>query len=196
MYLYLILSYLIGSIPFSFIIPYILTGRDVRKYGSNNVGTSNAVYTTNLKVGILCLIGDFSKGFFSYYLFSQILNADNLYVSLASLLAVIGHNWSIFLKFKGGKGIATLWGILMAYNPIVGLSFAAISALITFISKYIALGNVLSLLIITIISYFNIFNIDPLLLTIMFIIILPKHIENLVRIVKGQEIKVTERLDN
>jgi glycerol-3-phosphate acyltransferase PlsY len=196
MYLYLILSYLIGSIPFSFIIPYILTGRDVRKYGSKNVGTSNAVYTTNLKVGILCLIGDFSKGFFSYYLFSQILNADNLYVSLASLLAVIGHNWSIFLKFKGGKGIATLWGILMAYNPIVGLSFAAISALITFISKYIALGNVLSLLIITIISYFNIFNIDPLLLTIMFIIILPKHIENLVRIVKGQEIKVTERLDN
>lgn len=128
-------------------------------------------------------------------MFAQILKADNLYVSLAALLAVIGHNWSIFLKFKGGKGIATLWGILMAYNPIVGLSFAAISALITFISKYIALGNVLSLLIITIISYFNIFNIDPLLLTLMFIIILPKHIENLVRIVKGQEIKVTERLD-
>lgn len=128
-------------------------------------------------------------------MFAQILKADNLYVSLAALLAVIGHNWSIFLKFKGGKGIATLWGILMAYNPIVGLSFAAISALITFISKYIALGNVLSLLIITIISYFNIFNIDPLLLTLMFIIILPKHIENLVRIVKGQKIKVTERLD-
>ncbi|OQY10423.1 MAG: acyl-phosphate glycerol 3-phosphate acyltransferase [Marinitoga sp. 4572_148] len=196
MFFYLILAYIIGSVPFSFIFPYFLTGKDVRKYGSKNVGTSNAVYTTNMKVGILCLIGDFSKGYIVYYLFDQILKADNIYVSLASLMVIIGHNWSIFLKFKGGKGIATLWGVLMAYNPVVGLLFAGISATITFITKYIALGNIMSLFIIMILSYFKMFNMNPLLLTFMFLIILPKHIENLVRIAKGTEIKVTERLDD
>ncbi|KAF2956076.1 glycerol-3-phosphate 1-O-acyltransferase PlsY [Marinitoga sp. 38H-ov] len=193
--MYLFLAYIIGSIPFSFIFPYILTGRDVRKYGSKNVGTSNAVYITNLKVGLLCLVGDFSKGFFVYYLFSHILKTENIYVYLASLLVVIGHNWSIFLKFKGGKGIATLLGVLMAYNPIVGLMFAGISAIITYITKYIALGNVVSLFIIMFFSYFKIFNMDPLLLSLMFVIILPKHIENLIRIINKTEIKVTERLD-
>ncbi|HOO75557.1 MAG TPA: glycerol-3-phosphate 1-O-acyltransferase PlsY [Tepiditoga sp.] len=192
--LFLIMAYLVGSIPFSYIIPKLMTGMDVRQYGSKNVGASNAVYTTNFKVGVFCFIGDFFKGFIVYFTAFQIMHLNNFYVILGSLLVIAGHNWSIFLKFKGGKGIATAWGVMAASNPIAGILFFVFSALVTLTTKYIGLGNVVSIFMVYAVSFFDFLRIDTKLIFFIFILILPKHIENFVKIYNGTELKINARL--
>jgi len=109
-------SYIIGSIPFSYIISKLFKGKDIRKFGTKNVGASNVLLVIGLVPGLIALFFDISKGTLAVYLTDKI--TKNITVSLfAGFFTVIGHNWPIFLKFNGGKGIATTIGILLIKSP-------------------------------------------------------------------------------
>lgn len=110
------LSYIIGSIPFSFIIAKLLKGIDIRKLGTKNVGAMNVISIAGIFPGIIALLFDISKGALVVHLTNKI--TGDIGVSLTSgLFTVIGHNWPIFLKLKGGKGVATTIGILLLISP-------------------------------------------------------------------------------
>ncbi len=110
------LSYIIGSIPFSFMIAKLFKGIDIRKLGTKNVGAMNVISVAGIFPGIIALLFDISKGALVVHLTNKI--TEDIGVSLTSgLFTVIGHNWPIFLKFKGGKGVATTIGILLLISP-------------------------------------------------------------------------------
>lgn len=110
------LSYIIGSIPFSFTIAKLFKGIDIRKLGTKNVGAMNIISVAGMFPGIIALLFDISKGALVVHLTNKI--TEDIGVSLTSgLFTVIGHNWPIFLKFKGGKGVATTIGILLLISP-------------------------------------------------------------------------------
>ncbi len=110
------LSYIIGSIPFSFTIAKLFKGIDIRKLGTKNVGAMNIISVAGMFPGIIALLFDISKGALVVHLTNKI--TEDIGVSLTSgLFTIIGHNWPIFLKFKGGKGVATTIGILLLISP-------------------------------------------------------------------------------
>jgi glycerol-3-phosphate acyltransferase PlsY len=113
----IVISYLIGSIPFSHIFPYLLKGHDVRKQGTKNVGASNALIVSGKRAGLLALFGDTSKGII-VVLMARSLGLPDWAVAASALAAIIGHDFSIFLGFKGGKGVATFGGVLIGLDPI------------------------------------------------------------------------------
>ena len=141
----ILLSYLIGSIPFSFIFAKIFTGIDVRKSGTGNVGATNVLVSTGKKrIGLFSVLFDMAKGVSAVYIARLFFGAD-IYAFTAGLFAIIGHDFSIFLRFNGGKGIATTTGAIIALNPFAIwfclLAFIA-SALIT---RYLILSSVVTL---------------------------------------------------
>lgn len=195
-FLSILISYFLGAIPFSYLFPKKIKNKDVRELGSHNVGTSNAVYTSGMKVGLLCLLGDFSKGYFAYFLTFYFFNLTGWMLILSSLAVVAGHNWNIFLKFKGGKGMATAWGVIFSSNYIAGLLFLLYATVLSLSTKYIAVGTVFGVFFVWVTSLFPIFNFNSLLILAMLLIILPKHYENVIKIKNGTEYKITERMKN
>ena len=193
-FLSIVISYLLGAIPFSFFIPKLLKNVDVRFLGSHNVGTSNVVYTSGMKVGLLCLLGDFSKGYLAYYLAENIFNLDVWMLIISSVAVVAGHNWNIFLKLKGGKGMATAWGVIFSSNYIAGALFLLYAIVITLSTKYIAVGTVFGIFFVWMSSFFDFFDFNSNLILAMLLIILPKHIENVKKIKNGTEYKINERM--
>lgn len=115
-----LLSYLIGSIPFAFIIVKIFAQKNVLKEGSGNVGARNAYEITGKKwMGLMVFLLDFSKGIVTVFLGKNFLNNGDIALALASIFVVLGHNFSIFLGFKGGRGLATAAGILLLFQPLL-----------------------------------------------------------------------------
>jgi glycerol-3-phosphate acyltransferase PlsY len=182
---YLIITYLLGSIPFGLIIGKLF-GKDIRKEGSGNIGATNVTRVLGKKAGLLVLILDTSKGFLPIYIAKSIF--DIKIVSLLAIVSVIGHCFSIFLKFKGGKGVATAMGVLLA------LSFKAALIVIMFwlgvflVSGYVSLASMLSASISWVIINFienNIYYTYSAF--IIGLIIIFKHKDNLDRLLKGTE---------
>jgi glycerol-3-phosphate acyltransferase PlsY len=116
-FLGIILGYLIGSVPFSFIIAKLLKGVDLRKEGTRNVGASNVAMLVGKKAGFIALILDISKGVFSVILAQRIFCLSLFWASLSGFSAILGHNWPIFLNFKGGRGVACGMGVIAAIFP-------------------------------------------------------------------------------
>lgn len=149
-----ICSYVIGSIPTSYIAGKLLFSLDLREHGSGNVGATNALRVLGMKTGILVLIGDMGKGVCAVLLSGFILRSFNLPLSSIWLVvgggfAIIGHIYTFWLKFKGGKGVATSAGVFMALTP-----WSLISALVVFgitvgVTRYVSLGSILGALSIT-----------------------------------------------
>jgi len=182
---YLIITYLLGSIPFGLIIGKLF-GKDIRKEGSGNIGATNVTRVLGKKAGLLVLILDTSKGFLPIYIAKSIF--DIKIVSLLAIVSVIGHCFSIFLKFKGGKGVATAMGVLIA------LSFKAALIVIMFwlgvflVSGYVSLASMLSASISWVIINFIENNIYYTYAAfIIGLIIIFKHKDNLDRLLKGTE---------
>ena len=116
--LIIVSCYLLGSIPFGYIVGKLFKKVDIRELGSGNIGATNVFRILGPSLASLVLIGDIGKGIFSIYLV-QYFNIDNLLIfTIAGLAVICGHDWSLFLGFKGGKGIATTFGVVFALNPI------------------------------------------------------------------------------
>ena len=182
----ILISYILGSVPFGFLLTKIFLNKDIRKIGSGNIGATNALRTGNKTVGYVTLILDILKAIIPV-IFVKIYYSDYLYIS--SLCVFLGHVFPIWLKFKGGKGVATYIGILCCINIYLGISFGIVW-LITFVMfKYSSLSSLIGALTIPIIN-FLFFN-DQIFyfFIIMFILIFYTHRENIKRLLNRTESK-------
>ena len=186
-FLVFLYSYISGSIPVGFILTKILLGKDIRKFGSQNIGATNVLRTGNKFVAALTLLFDITKSVIPIIITNYYF--PNL-IYLSGLMAVLGHIFPIWLKFKGGKGIATYLGIIMVISFKLGLLFCISWILIAFTTKYSSLSSILSALIIFLISFFqNNFELNSFLF-VTFIIILYTHKQNIVRLKNKTEDKI------
>ena len=181
-----IISYLMGSIPFGLILTKIFLKKDIREIGSGNIGATNALRTGNKLIGYSTLILDVLKAVIPV-LYVKINLPDAVYIS--ALCAFIGHVFPVWLKFKGGKGVATYVGILFSLNIIFGLVFGICWLIIFFISKYSSLASLIGSLSIPV--YILIFegSENVFFYVIMFILIFFTHRENIKRLKNKEETK-------
>ena len=181
-----IASYLMGSIPFGLILTKIFLKKDIREIGSGNIGATNALRTGNKFIGYSTLILDIAKAIIPV-IYVKINYPDLIYI--ASLCAFLGHVFPIWLKFKGGKGVATYVGILFSINIILGLIFVASWAIIFLLFKYSSLSSIIgSLSVPTYILITGQIN-DAIFFAIMFILIFFTHRENIKRLKNKEESK-------
>ena len=181
-----IISYVMGSIPFGFILTKIFLKKDIREIGSGNIGATNALRTGNKVIGYLTLILDILKAV-APVIYVKTFYQDFIYI--ASLCAFLGHVFPIWLKFRGGKGVATYLGILFAINFYFGIVFIASWLVTFFISKFSSLSSLVGsasipvyLLILT--------QLDQVIFfTIMFVLIFFTHRENIKRLKNKEETK-------
>ena len=185
-FLAVLVSYLMGSIPFGYILTKIFLKKDIREIGSGNIGATNALRTGNKSIGYLTLTLDVLKAVIPL-LFIKINYPDLIHVSALSIF--IGHVFPIWMKFKGGKGVATYVGILFCLSLNLGILFIFSWLIIFFISKYSSLGSILSSLIIPIFIFFNSNYEIEYFFIIMFVFILYTHRENVKRLINKEESK-------
>ena len=180
-----LVSYLFGSIPFGFILTRLFLKKDIRNIGSGNIGATNALRTGNRLLGYSTLILDITKAVLPV-LYIKFNYPDYIYIT--SLCTFLGHVFPIWLKFKGGKGVATYVGILLSINLIYGFVFISSWFFIFIISKYSSLSSIIASLIVAI--YFLVFeNYNSIFFMIMFILILYTHRENVKRLKNKEETK-------
>ena len=180
------ISYLMGSIPFGFILTKFFLKQDIRNIGSGNIGATNALRTGNKLIGYSTLILDIAKAII------PIIYVKNSYpdlIHLASLSAFLGHVFPIWLKFKGGKGVATYVGILFAINIVYGFIFITNWLFIFFLSKYSSLSSLIATLSIPVYIYVS-GNADGIsFFLIIFVLIFYTHRENVKRLKNQEETK-------
>ena len=181
-----IISYLMGSIPFGFILTKIFLKKDIREIGSGNIGATNALRTGNKTIGYSTLVLDILKAV-APVIYVKIFYQDFLYIS--SLCAFLGHVFPIWLKFKGGKGVATYVGILFAINIYFGIIFTIFWFLTFFISKYSSLSSLVGAASIPIYSLILTQFDQGIFFTIMFVLIFFTHRENIKRLKNKEETK-------
>ena len=181
-----IISYLMGSVPFGFILTKIFLKKDIREIGSGNIGATNALRTGNKTIGYSTLVLDILKAI-APVIYVKIFYQDFLYI--ASLCAFLGHVFPIWLKFKGGKGVATYVGILFAINIYFGIIFTISWFITFFISKYSSLSSLVGAasipIYLLILTQFD----KAIFFTIIFVLIFFTHRENIKRLKNKEETK-------
>ena len=181
-----IISYLMGSIPFGFILTKIFLKKDIREIGSGNIGATNALRTGNKLIGYSTLLLDVMKAILPV-LYVKVNHPELIYI--ASLCAFLGHVFPVWLKFKGGKGVATYVGILFTINILLGFIFCVSWLLIFLISKYSSLSSLIGSLTIPVYIFFNDQMSNALFFGIMFVLIFYTHRENIKRLKNKEESK-------
>jgi glycerol-3-phosphate acyltransferase PlsY len=179
-------SYLLGSIPFGLVLTKIFLKKDIREIGSGNIGTTNVLRTGKKSLAVATLVLDLLKGYFSIVI--TFTYFENL-ISYSALICFIGHIFPIWLKFKGGKGVATYLGVILALSYKFFLIFGISWLVLSFLFRYASLSSIISSLIVFVYSYFFINNFS-LILFIFFVIIIYTHRENIVRLKNSEESKI------
>ena len=179
-------SYLLGSFPFGLVLTKIFLKKDIREIGSGNIGTTNVLRTGKKSLAITTLMLDLLKGYFSIII--TFTYFENL-ISYSALICFIGHIFPVWLKFKGGKGVATYLGVILALSYKFFLIFGITWLILSFLFRYASLSSVVSSLIVFVYSYFYI-NDFSLILFIFFVIIVYTHRENIVRLKNSEESKI------
>ena len=181
-----IVSYLMGSIPFGLILTKIFLNKDIREIGSGNIGATNALRTGNKLIGYSTLILDIAKAIIPV-IFVKINYPDIIYI--ASLCAFLGHVFPIWLKFKGGKGVATYVGILFSINLLLGIIFAASWGIIFLMFRYSSLSSIIGSISIPIYILITDQTSNAIFFGIMFVLIFFTHRENIKRLKNKEESK-------
>ena len=183
----ILISYIIGSIPSGYILSKYFSKIDITKEGSGNIGATNVLRSGSKKLALITLLFDAFKGVLPILIFYN----STFSIILASLSAFIGHNYPIWLKFKGGKGIATYLGISFAISLKLGFLFLIIWLITALISKTSSTSSLVSILLIPFLSFLIV---DNKLISLLFLILTSisfyRHKENINRIIKGSEPKI------
>lgn len=184
-----IISYLLGSIPSGFLIGKYVYNKDIRTLGSGNVGSTNALRNFGKSAGITTLIFDALKGFIAVFIASKIAGSNAIPIAL--FFVVLGHMYSIFLRFKSGKGVATSFGALLYIDFKFVLILVVIFLLVVLISRMVSLGSILGAASAIIIGYFY-FGLNQLYFSIFLVagLIIYKHKSNIERIKNKEESKI------
>jgi glycerol-3-phosphate acyltransferase PlsY len=188
--LFIIAAYLIGSIPTSIVLAKLFSRDDIRKSGSGNIGATNASRIHGKKFGALTFLGDLLKGFLPVWAGTLIFDSP-LFFTAIGLAAFLGHLFPVYLKFKGGKGVATAFGIFLYLAPLVILIELVIFVLVTFLWRYISLASLAASASLPLLLFA--FSSPPpviLLSFVMGILIFIKHSTNIKRLIKGTESRI------
>ena len=197
--IFFLAGYIFGSIPWAFVLGKI-NGIDIRKHGSGNVGATNVRRTLGKKWAILCFFLDFMKGFLPVFLLNhfvatEVVEKTQLGIIIIAFAAVAGHVWPLFLKFKGGKGISTIAGILLAVAPLSLLTGAVLWAAVFYSTRYVSLASIAGAVTLPVsaflFSHFKIGNEVPLpslvMLALLSLLAILRHKENIKRLINGTE---------
>lgn len=187
-----LIAYFLGNISASYMVAKYLKGIDIRKYGSGNAGATNVFRTLGVKAGLLAFLGDALKGVIAVVL-GQLIGGENGQVA-AGLFVVVGHNWPVLLGFKGGKGIATTIGVMIAINPLMVAAIVPIGIVIIIITKYVSLASILGM---TIFPLLMLATGQPRNLVVFSFLLsamaIYKHKSNIVKLLNGTESKLGEK---
>lgn len=204
-----VIAYLLGAIPFGLIIGKKMANTDVRKLGSGNIGATNVFRTLGWKLGLLTAVLDLSKAAISVLLAMWIIGNDPFIVAgwdihiqfaqaLAALAVMAGHNWSVYIGFKGGKGVATFIGGLLVINWYVALIGVAIGVIVILITRYVSLGSMLgavgifcALVLVNIIA--GIAPVYPVYGLMAVALIIFQHRTNIARLHSGTESRIGDK---
>ncbi|MCL6560276.1 MAG: glycerol-3-phosphate 1-O-acyltransferase PlsY [Firmicutes bacterium] len=193
-YLVVAVSYLIGSIPFSYLVARCWKGIDIRQLGSGNVGMTNVWRNAGPVAGVIALAGDLGKGVLAVMLAKQL--GDPLLVALSGMAVLAGHSWPVFLGFKGGKLVATGVGVIAAISLPVGAFAAAIWLVVVGIFRYVSVGSIVAVISIPVLM--QAFHLErPYLALGVFVAAFAvyKHIPNIKRLKAGTEPKIGRKKD-
>jgi glycerol-3-phosphate acyltransferase PlsY len=184
-----IAAYLVGGIPFGLLIVKLKTGADVRESGSGNIGATNVLRTTGPMAGILTLVLDAAKGWFAVWLADTLTHGDVLWMSFAALAALLGHVFSPYLKFKGGKAVASFLGAFGYLTPIPVLVITLIFLLVVVMTRYLSLGSISGAVLFPFACFIILHPEWPVLVASLgaAVLILWRHQGNIARIKAGTE---------
>jgi glycerol-3-phosphate acyltransferase PlsY len=185
-----VFSYVIGSIPSGLIIGKLLKGIDLREFGSKNIGATNAYRVLGPWPAFLVFIADMAKGLVGVYL-GQYLTDTSIGQILGGIFAIAGHNWSLFLGLKGGRGVATGLGVVAVLVPKVTAIIFLIWAVIVYFTRYVSLGSIVAAGLLPIFIWLFGENTEYLYFGIvagLFVIV--RHKPNIERLLKGKELKI------
>ena len=184
------ISYILGSIPNGLILGKAIWGVDLRQHGSKNIGATNAWRTIGKAGGISIFALDFLKGAVSAYLGLH-LGGSELAGVLCGILAIAGHSWSVFLAFKGGKGVATGLGVIAALMPMVTLIVFAVWFAIVYFTGYVSLGSIVGAALVPILTLFFGLHTEFLILGLIAAVFsIYRHKSNIERLLNGTESKI------
>jgi glycerol-3-phosphate acyltransferase PlsY len=186
--LYIIFAYLCGSIPFAYIFAKIIGKVDIRNVGSGNPGTTNVLRSVGKGAAVATFAADILKGFVPVYFAKRIYGPSYLMPIAVAICAMVGHIFTIFLNFKGGKGVATGLGVFLAIMPLPSIIAFGIFGLVFIFSGYVALGSICSALSLPLASYFLGCNIKAVIFSFaVAMLIVYKHKANIKRLKEGSE---------
>lgn len=191
------LAYLLGSIPVGWLIANIFYHKDIRQEGSGNIGATNALRIFGTKIGILVLLLDMLKGIMAVLIAKQVIPGAHPLVSIAGLVAILGHIFPVWLKFRGGKGVATAAGVFAALAPL-GLLIGLLSfILVLWRTRYVSLGSIIAAMVFGVSTlWMELAKPMPdvaLMILVGFIVtmIILKHKSNIQRLLRGEENKIS-----
>lgn len=187
-FILLVISYLLGSIPFGLVIGKLVYKKDIRQFGSGNIGTTNAFRALGTPGGILVFLCDMAKGAL------PVLLAGWLGLPWHPLLfggmAIVGHSYPAFLKFNGGKAVATSFGVVFAYSPIFAILAISVFFITLLISSMVSLSSILAIGFAVVLSFFYQDWVLTLATVLVFVLVVLRHKDNIKRIRQGTESKV------
>ncbi len=195
-------GYLLGSIPFGLVLCFLAGYGDIRKIGSGNIGATNVLRAGNKLLALMTVILDASKAGLAAYI-AKVLAGDEAYElfgmpttysALAALIAgtcaILGHNFPIWLKFKGGKGVASAFGFVLVLNPQIALLALLVWLIMAFTFRYSSLSAITAVLFVPFFAYYFSDNLHTVFYTFISLLILVRHHANIARLLKGEESKI------
>jgi glycerol-3-phosphate acyltransferase PlsY len=189
------ICYILGSVPFGYIVGKLFKKVDIRELGSGNIGATNAFRILGPSLASLVIIGDVGKGILSIYLVKYLNIDSSLILAIAGIAVICGHDWSLFLGFKGGKGIATTFGVVFAINPTISILALVVWGVVLVISKYSSLASICAMISIFV---FTILFKQPYeyigFSAIILVLGIFNHKENIKRLRSKKEIKFGEKV--
>jgi acyl phosphate:glycerol-3-phosphate acyltransferase len=197
----MVIAYLLGAIPFSYILGRTVKGVDIRQTGSHNIGATNLMRCAGKALGITALILDISKGILAvsviavrFYNPSMMIN-PHLFRVILGLTSVAGHIWTVFLRFKGGKGVATTIGVLLGLSPLVAILSLAVWSIFTLIYRYVSLSSLAMAVSLPVFMYcLNQPAEYTVLAIILCIVIIVRHRLNIRGLINGTEYKINQKI--
>jgi glycerol-3-phosphate acyltransferase PlsY len=189
----LLAAYFLGSIPFGLLLARLFGNADVRKTGSGNIGAANVARVAGPLAGILTLVLDTAKGTTAVLLAARFTHESAVWMMLAALAALVGHCFSVWLKFKGGKGVATALGVFLALCPPAALAALLLFALVTSWWRYVSLGSISAAAAMPLLMYFlwAPHHAPPLIIAFgslaATLLVVYQHRANIQRLVRGEE---------
>jgi len=188
-----VFAYVLGSLPTAYLLVRLMTGKDVRVYGSGNVGGTNALRTAGWKVGVVVTAIDVVKGALPVWLMSR-FNPESAWIAAAMLAAVLGHCYPVWLKFKGGKGVATCFGAFLVIAPLSALAALGLWIVVLVISRWVALASMVASasfpLILKLIDHPDMVTLVSV--SAAAVIIILRHSSNIRGILSGTEVKTSD----